>query len=332
MTPLRVGVIGVGAMGSIHAEHLAARVPNARLEAIADINGNTAKTVAAQLGVAKVYADASQLIADAEIDAVAICTLRPLHPTLIIEAAAASGKHIFCEKPLASTVEECDAAIAAVAQARVKLQIGFHRRFDPHFSQVRETISAGGIGEPRIMHMVSRAPNPVAGNASRSPADLFLETTIHDLDMARRLSGSEIAGVFAVGVPGAEAGTLEGAVLTLRMANGVVATIDNHLRSAYGYDQRVEVFGSGGAVSIANQTPHRATVADRHGVNTAPPLHFFAERYGDAYLAEMAAFVRSVIDGTEPLVTGADGRAAVVAALTAVESLAKGAPVVVGGA
>ena len=331
MTPLRVGVIGVGAMGSIHADHLATRIPDARLEAIADIDAKTAKLVAGQVGVARVYAAASQLIADPDIDAVVIATLRGLHPTLIAEAAAA-GKHVFSEKPLASTVGECDSAIAAVAKAGVQLQIGFHRRFDPHFAQVRATIADGSVGEPRIMHMISRDPNPVAGNASRSPADLFLETTIHDLDMARHLSGSEIVEVFAIGVPGADANSLEGAALTLRMANGVVATIDNHLRSAYGYDQRLEVFGSDGAVSVENQTPHRATLADARGVHSALPLHFFAERYGDAYLAEMASFVRCVIDDSELLVTGADGRAAVVAALAAVESLAKGRPVSVGDA
>jgi myo-inositol 2-dehydrogenase/D-chiro-inositol 1-dehydrogenase len=317
-------------MGSIHAEHLARRIPDARLEAIADIDANAADAVAAQLGVDKVYAEAAYLIADPDIDAVVIATLRALHPKLIAEAATV-GKHIFCEKPLASTVEECDAAIAAVAKARVKLQIGFHRRFDPHFSQVRETIAAGGIGEPRIMHMISRDPNPVAGNASRSPADLFLETTIHDLDMARHLSGTEIAEVFAAGVPGADAGSLEGAVLTLRMANGAVATIDNHLLSANGYDQRVEVFGSAGVVSVANQTSHRATLSDTRWVHPALPLAFFAERYDEAYLAEMVAFARCVIDDSEPMVTGADGRAAVVAALAAVESLKKGTPMRVEG-
>lgn len=329
MKQLRVGVIGVGAMGSIHSEHLATRIPHARLEAIADIDASIAKAVAAQLGVDKVYGEASQLIADPEIDAVAICTLRPLHPTLIA-AAATADKHVFCEKPLASTVEECDAAIATIAKADLKLQIGFHRRFDPHFAQVRETIAAGGVGEPSIMHMISRDPNPAAGNASRSLADLFLETTIHDLDMARHLAGSEIAEVYAVGVPGTDAGSLEGTIVTLRMTNGVAATIDNHLHSAYGYDQRVEVFGSAGSVSIANQTAHRATIADRRGVHDALPLHFFAERYGEAYLAEMAAFVHSVIDDSEPMVTGADGRAAVIAALAAIESLAKDAPVRIG--
>lgn len=321
---LRVGVIGVGAMGSIHAEHLASRVPGARLEAIAEVNPKRARTEAKRLGVSKVWTEDAPLLRDADVDAVVIATLRGQHSKLIIEAARA-GKHIFCEKPLGSTLKECDAALDAVAKAGVTLQIGFHRRFDAHFAQVGETIRRGGIGEPRMMHMISRDPNPVAGNAGRSPADLFLETTIHDLDMARHLSNSEIAEVFAVGV---EAGPgLEGAIVTLRMANGVVATIDNHLRSAYGYDQRVEVFGSGGAVSIQNQTPDNATVSDKRGVHAALPLRFFAERYDEAYLAELAAFVRCVNEATEPPVTGDDGRRAVVAALAAVKSLGSGRPV-----
>jgi myo-inositol 2-dehydrogenase/D-chiro-inositol 1-dehydrogenase len=323
---VRVGVIGVGEMGSIHAEHLASRVPGARLEAIAETNSKRARAAGRRFGVSKVWTEDAPLFRDTEIDAVVIATLRGLHPRLIIEAARA-GKHIFCEKPLGSTLRECDAALDAVAKAEVKLQIGFHRRFDAHFAQVWETIRRGSIGEPRMMHMISRDPNPVAGNAGRSPEDLFLETTIHDLDMARHLSGSEIAEVFAVGV---EAGQgLEGAIVTLRMANGVVATIDNHLRSAYGYDQRVEVFGSGGAVSIQNQTPDNTTLSDKRGVHAALPLHFFAERYDEAYLAELVAFVRCVNEGTEPPVTGDDGRRAVVAALAAVKSLDSGKPVAV---
>lgn len=325
---LKIGVIGVGAMGSIHAEHLATRIPGARLAAIADVDAKRGKAVAKRLGVAKLYREAAELIADPEIDAVVIATLRDLHPKLIADSAHA-GKHIFCEKPLGSTLRECDASLNAVEKADVTLQIGFHRRFDPHFIEVRESIRRGGIGEPRIMHMTSRDPNPVAGNASRSPADLFLETTIHDLDMARHLSGSEIAEVFAAGV--GESSALEGAVLTLRMANGVVATVDNHLHSAYGYDQRVEVFGSGGAVSIANQTPHCATLVDNRGAHSSLPLRFFAERYGDAYLAELVAFISCIADGREPAVTGADGRAGVEAALAAVKSLATGKPVSVGG-
>jgi len=323
---LRVGVIGVGAMGSIHAEHLATRIPGARLEAVAEVRRKRAKSVGERFGVSKVYAEATQLIADPDIDAVVVATLRALHPKLIIDAARA-GKHIFCEKPLGSTLKECDAALAAVSKAGVKLQIGFHRRFDPSFAAVRDTIARGGIGDLRIMHMTSRDPNPVAGNAGRLPEDLFLETTIHDLDMARHLSGSEIIEVYAIGVGGPTRSVLGGAVVSLRMANQVVATVDNHLHSAYGYDQRVEVFGSTGAASVQNRTPNSATVVDKRGAHSALPLHFFAERYAEAYRVELEAFVRCVTENTEPAVTGEDGRAGVVAARAAVKSLQTGRPV-----
>ena len=320
--PLRCGVIGVGAMGRIHAQNLAYRLPLTTLAGVADADPGVAKSVAEALGVPS-FASASDLIAYA--DAIVIATPRRFHAPLIEEAAAA-GKHVFSEKPLASTLDECDAAISAVQQAGVKLQIGFHRRFDANFRAVHEAISSGEVGAPLIVHTVSRDPYPAAGNASRSADDLILETSIHDLDMARFLTGSEIAEVFAV--PVGESGSgIEGMVLTLRMANGAAVTIDNHLHSAYGYDQRVEVFGSGGMVTIANETAHRARTSTRQAVTQALPLHFFAERYSDAYADELGAFAKCIADGTEPLVTGADGRAAVAAAVAALESLATGAPV-----
>jgi myo-inositol 2-dehydrogenase/D-chiro-inositol 1-dehydrogenase len=326
---LGFGVIGVGAMGRIHARHLASRVPGARLVAVADVDDLAATAVAEELG-GQAYERDSDLLTDPAVEAVVIATPRAFHKQLVIDAAAA-GKHLFCEKPLASTVEECTAAMAAAETAKVKLQIGFHRRFDASFSEVHDTITAGGVGALRTMHMTSRDPEPAAGNASRSPADLILETSIHDLDMARYLSASEIVEVYAAPVAAEEAGSLEGVLLQVRMANGVVATIDNHLHSAYGYDQRVEAFGTGGMVSIGNETPHRATVSSRSGVVEPLPLRFFEERYDAAYTAELAAFARCIAEGSEPAVTGADGRAAVAAALAALRSLEKGTPVRVEG-
>jgi len=317
-----VGVIGVGAMGRIHAEHLATRIHGARLAAIADTNAAVLRTEALRLGVIA-YPDHAALLAQPNVDAVTICTLRGSHAAIIKDAAAA-GKHIFCEKPFTGSLEEIDDAIAAVEKAGVLLQVGFNRRFDPSFSHVHDTIVAGGIGAPQIIHLVSRDP---AGNASRVPADLLFETTIHDLDMARYLARSEITSVYAIGIAAAESGRLDGAILTLQFANGVVATIDNHLQSAYGYDQRLEVFGPGGALSIANETPHRATLSNESGVIDPLPMHFFAERYVDSYVAEMSAFARCVSEGSAPPVTGSDGRAAVVAALAALDSLREGRPI-----
>jgi myo-inositol 2-dehydrogenase/D-chiro-inositol 1-dehydrogenase len=314
-----VGVIGVGAMGRIHAEHLATRVPGARLVAIADVNVEVARTEADRLGVTG-YSEDAALLADPSVDAVAICTLRGTHGQIARDAAAA-GKHIFCEKPFTGSLEEIDETVAAVARADVLLQVGFNRRCDPSFRHVHESIAAGAIGAPQIIHLISRDP---AGNSSRVPADLLFETTIHDLDMARHLTGSEITTFHAIGIPAAEPGRLDGVILTLQFANGVLATIDNHLQSAYGYDQRLEVFGARGALSIANETPHRATLASKAGVIEPLPLHFFAERYVESYIAELSAFARCVTEKMVPPVTAADGRAAVVAALAALDSLKQG--------
>jgi myo-inositol 2-dehydrogenase/D-chiro-inositol 1-dehydrogenase len=312
-------------MGHLHAEHLATRIPLARLVAIADINIDVARGEAKRLDVAA-YPDHAALLADPAVAAVAICTPRGTHAQIIKDAAAA-GKHIFCEKPFAGNLEEIDDAKTAVASAGVLLQVGFNRRFDPSFAHVHDQIVAGAIGAPQIIHIVSRDPEPADGQASRSPADLILETTIHDLDMARYLAGSEITSVHALGLPASEPGRLEGAIIVLRLANGVIATIDNHLRSAFGYDQRLEVFGAGGALSIANETPHRATLSDKSGVLEPLPLHFFAERYADSYIAELAAFTRCIAENAVPPVTAAEGRAAVVVALAALDSLREGRPV-----
>ncbi len=322
---LGFGVIGAGAIGRLHAKHLATHIPRARLVAIADINAAVARSEAERLNVAA-YPDHAALLADPAVAAVAICTPRGTHARIIKDAATA-GKHIFCEKPLAGSLEEIDDAMESVERTGVTLQVGFNRRFDASFAHVHDQIVAGAIGAPQVIHIVSRDPEPADGQASRSPADLILETTVHDLDMACYLAGSEITSVHALGLPESEPGRLEGAIIVLRLANGVIATIDNHLRSAFGYDQRLEVFGTAGALSIANETPHRATLASKAGIVDSLPLHFFAERYADSYIAELSAFARCVAEETVPLVTASDGRAAVVAALAALDSLREGRPV-----
>lgn len=321
---MRFGVVGVGAMGSLHAEYLAKRVPNAALVAIADVDIAAAHTVAGRLEVEHAYQTATELIAAASVDAIVVASPRRTHAGAIIEAAEV-GKHTFSEKPLANTIEEIDSATAAVEKAGVALQVGFHRRFDASFRHVRDSIARGEIGEPRIVHSVSR--DPVWGTSSRLPEDLLLETTIHDFDMVRWMSGSEIVEVHAVGIPATGPGRLEGVIVSLRLKNGSVATIDNHVASAYGYDQRVEVFGTQAVASVANIPSHQASVTGAEGELHAPPLHFFAERYEDAYIAELVAFTKCVIDGTTPAIGASEARAAQVVAFAALESLRTGATV-----
>ncbi len=321
-----VGVIGVGAIGRLHAENLAVRVPGARLVAVADVNGEAARACAEQLKAPYAFEHYRELLAHPDVQAVAICSPRGTHAAAIAEAAAV-GKHIFCEKPIGCGLAEIDGALAAVQRAGVKLQIGFNRRFDPDFRQVYDTVAAGVIGTPRTVHMVSRDP-PQAG-AAPTIADLFLETAVHDLDMARYLTASEVESVYAIGSRAAGQGAEEAdaAITTLRFASGAIGTIDNSLRSAFGYDQRVEVFGTEGAISTENETAHRATLSDRQGLHAALPLPFFRERYAASYVAEMRAFIDCIRDGGEPSVSGADGRAAVLLALAAMRSYREGRPV-----
>lgn len=311
-------------MGNLHAEYIARHVPYATLVAIADVDIAGAHTVAGRLGVEHVYQTLTELLAAVSIDAIVVASPRRTHAGAIIEAAG-SGKHIFSEKPLANTIDEIDAARAAVDKAGFVLQVGFHRRFDASFRHVREAIARGEVGEPRIVHSISR--DPVWGTSSRLPEDLLLETTIHDFDIVRWMSGSEIVDVHAVGIPAAESGRLEGVIVSLRLKNGSVATIDNHVASAYGYDQRVEVFGSQAVASVANVASHQASVTDAGGELHAPPVHFFAERYEDAYIAELVAFTKCVIDGSTPVVGAGEARAAQAAAFAALESLRTGATV-----
>ncbi len=321
-----VGVIGAGAIGRLHAEHLASRVPGAALVAIADVNRTAAEECAARCGVSAVRESYRGLLSDPAVEAAVICSPPDTHAQ-IIEEAAALGKHVFCEKPIGCDLGRIDRALAAVARAGIKLQVGFNRRFDPNFRYVREVVASGKIGRPYILHITSRDPELPPAHGVEGYAGLFLDTTVHDFDMARYLMGSEVTSVYALaGAMVHKAGDVDTALVTLRFANGAVGTIDNS-QTVYGYDQRVEVFGSEGAIAVDNEKPHRATLSDREGVHTALPLHFFRERYAASYIAEMSAFIDCILRDADPPVTGADGRMAVLLALAAQRSYEEDRPV-----
>jgi myo-inositol 2-dehydrogenase/D-chiro-inositol 1-dehydrogenase len=328
---LRFGVIGAGRIGKIHAENLATRVPCVAVAAIADIDTKTAQETAARLHIPVVYADYHDILSDPTIDAVAICSSTDTHAKIVIEAAQA-GKHIFCEKPIDHDLAKIDAALAAVEQAGVKLQIGFNRRFDPNFANVRDMVADGKVGTPQIVRITSRDPAPPPVSYIKVSGGMFLDMTIHDFDMARFLTGSEVVEVFtAAGVMVdqaiGEAGDVDTAVITLRFANGAIGTIDNSRKAVYGYDQRVEVFGSGGMVQAFNNTPHNDVYANADGVQSAKPLYFFLERYTESFIAEMKAFVKSIIEDSQPPVTGNDGRIPVMIGMAAKKSYLENRPV-----
>jgi myo-inositol 2-dehydrogenase / D-chiro-inositol 1-dehydrogenase len=331
MGTLQVGLIGAGRIGKIHGETLARRLDGVRLVAVADIDLGAAEALAARLEVPRAVDDYRRLLDDGTIDAIVIASASDTHAQ-IIEEAAPAGKDIFCEKPIALDLARIDRALAAVAEAGVRLQVGFNRRFDPNFRKVREMVAAGRIGKPEVLRITSRDPAPPPIEYVQVSGGLFLDMTIHDFDMARYLVGSEVSEVYATGAvmvdPAiGEAGDIDTAVITLTFANGVIGTIDNSRRAVYGYDQRVEVFGSEGMVAVSNEGPDRHTYANGDGIHSSLPYYFFLERYLGSYIAEMRAFAEAITGGTEPPVTGEDGRLPVVMGLAAQKSLREKRPV-----
>jgi myo-inositol 2-dehydrogenase/D-chiro-inositol 1-dehydrogenase len=328
---VNIGVIGAGRIGRLHADNLVARVPNARVLAIADVVESAAQETATRLNIPIATNDYHEILSNPDIRAVAICSATDTHAQIIIEAAQA-GKHIFCEKPIDFDLNRIDAALAAVEKAGVTLQVGFNRRFDPNFSQVRNVIKSGGIGEPHVLRITSRDPGPPPISYIKVSGGIFLDMTIHDFDMARFLIDSPVTEVFAAGgvlVDSAigEAGDIDTAVVTLRFENGTIGIIDNSRKAVYGYDQRVEVFGSKGAVTTENNTPHRTVISDAGGVHSPLPLHFFLERYNESYIIEMQAFIKAIENDEMPSVTGIDGRIPVVMGLAATKSYHENRPV-----
>lgn len=328
---LRFGVIGAGRIGKIHAENLATRIPGAEVAAIADVDLKSAQELAAHLHVPTAVEDYHTILSDPTIDAVAICSSTDTHAKIVTEAAQA-GKHIFCEKPIDHDLAKIDAALQAVEKAGVKLQIGFNRRFDPNFRKVRTMVAEGKIGDPHIIRITSRDPAPPPVSYVKVSGGMFLDMTIHDFDMARYLSGSEVEEVYvAAGVmvdPGiGEAGDVDTAVITLRFANGAIGTIDNSRKAIYGYDQRIEVFGSQGMVQAHNNTPDNDVYFNADGVHAAKPLYFFLERYMDSFIAELKDFVQSIQKNTTPPVVGVDGRIPVLIGMAAKKSYLEHRPV-----
>jgi myo-inositol 2-dehydrogenase / D-chiro-inositol 1-dehydrogenase len=329
---LRVGVIGVGRIGRMHAELLARRVPGAAVTRIHDAHEASARHVAEQLGVTAA-AEVDELLRAADVDAVAICSPTDTHADLIV-AAAEAGKAIFCEKPVSLDLDEVDRALAAVEAAGVPFQIGFNRRFDPAHAAVAAAVAAGDVGEPQIARITSRDPAPPPLDYIRRSGGIFLDMTIHDFDMARFVTGSEVVGVYARGGVRidpeiGDAGDLDTAVVVLEHANGCLTTIDNSRQAVYGFDQRVEVLGSGGMAASENPLAHSAAVRSADGMRGATLPYFYLERYIPSYLREWEAFVAAVSAGETPPVTGPDARAPLVIGMAAWRSVRESRPIAV---
>lgn len=329
---LKVGIIGAGRIGKVHTESICNYVKNAEVKAIADpfLSEETAAW-AKKLGVEVVTKDYHEILADPEIGAVLICSSTDTHSPISIEAIHAA-KHIFCEKPIDHDVAKINEVRKALEGTGLKYQVGFNRRFDHNFEAVRNAVQAGKIGEPHIVKITSRDPEPPSAAYVAVSGGMFLDMTIHDFDMARFLVGSDVEEVYvqsAVLVDPAigEAGDVDTAVITMKMTNGALAVIDNSRRAAYGYDQRAEVFGSKGMVAVENDSISNAKIATADGVTGEKPLFFFLERYMQAYAKEVTAFVDAVVNDTEVPVNQDDGLKAVLIGLAATKSAKEHRPV-----
>lgn len=328
MGKVNIGVIGVGRIGRMHTRNLKYQVLGVNVLGVADVLEKVAQGITKDLEIPISEKDYRVLLENKDIDAVVICSSSNTHAQIISEAAQA-GKHIFCEKPIALDIDKIDQAITAVKNAGVKLQVGFNRRFDPSFKKAKELVAKGTIGTPHLVRITSRDPEPPPISFVKVSGGIFLDMMIHDFDMARYLLDQEVVELMAVGsclVDPAigEAGDIDTAIVTLKYENGAWGTIDNSRKAVYGYDQRIEIFGSEGCVMVGNPTPTEVMVNGAEDTKTDKPLYFFIERYQEAFLAEMKEFIQCIQEDTKPPVSGFDGKISVQMGYAAKESLNKG--------
>ncbi|HHW7545538.1 TPA: inositol 2-dehydrogenase [Mannheimia haemolytica] len=329
---LKVGIIGAGRIGRVHSESISKYVKGAEIKAISDVKITEEFTAwAKSMGIPEVYDDYKKILQDPEIDAVLVCSSTNTHAPISIEAAQA-GKHVFCEKPVDADPAKIREVLSAVEKAGVKFQVGFNRRFDHNFKAIKDRVAAGDIGEPHVIRVTSRDPEAPPIEYVKVSGGMFFDMTIHDFDMIRYLSGSEVEEVFAVGTvlvnpEIGKAGDIDTAVITLKLKNGAIGVIDNSRKAAYGYDQRAEVFGSKGAIHITNDTGSTAVFSGENGVVAEKPKYFFLERYMQSFADEISCFVDSVVNDKPTLVNGNDGLQPVLIALAAKKSLEENRPV-----
>ena len=329
--PVRIGLLGCGRIGSMHAELLSQRVPDTALAAVFDVFDGAAASVAEAFGARHASSSAEVIEAD-DVDAVVICSSTDTHMDLLVEVAEA-GKPAFVEKPLSLDLAEVDRGIAAATEAGIAVQVGFNRRFDPAHRHVRDRVAAGDVGDVHLVRISSRDPDPPPISYIEVSGGIFCDMTIHDFDMTRFVTGSDAVEVYATGgvrVDPAigEAGDLDTAVIVVTHENGAITTIDNSRRAVYGYDQRLEAFGSGGMASSDNPPSATARYWGPQGSHGLPLSYFFVERYTASYLAEWDAFVATVRGAPSP-VSLADGRAPLVMGLAAWRSVREGRPVAI---
>ncbi|HAU1150393.1 TPA: inositol 2-dehydrogenase [Legionella pneumophila] len=326
----RIGIVGAGRIGRLHAENILFHLPQFELMAIADPQIDT--NWAEKLGIATVSTQSEDVLCHPDLDAVLIASPSHLHLEQIITASL-HGKAIFCEKPIGLNEEEIEKTLNIIKNNNTLLQLGFNRRFDPGFANIQKRVQLGEIGSPHILRITSRDPACPSKEYCATSGGIFMDMSIHDFDMARFLMQSEVVEVYATGAvlinPDFEQfDDVDTAIIQLRFANGAFGVIDNSRQAIYGYDQRVEVFGSGGMLLAENQLEHTVSRYSANATDSAKPQYFFLERYHQAYLTELNAFYSAWNDNQTSPVSGLDGLQALRIAKAAKQSLETRLPVV----
>jgi myo-inositol 2-dehydrogenase/D-chiro-inositol 1-dehydrogenase len=328
--PVNIAVIGTGRIGSVHTRNLVRSIHEANVVAVCDIRLEVAQALGDELGIDRVVKDYHELLEDKSVEALLIATNTNTHAAIVKDCAEA-GKHIFCEKPLALDLQSTDEVIETVDRTGVKLQIGFNRRFDHNFRQVKEIVSSGKIGRPCILHIINRDPEPPTYEYSATCGGMFLDMSIHDFDMVRFQIG-EVEQIYAIGnvlmAPYLkELGDVDVDIISLKFVNGTIGSIDNSRQCAYGYDQQLEVFCTHGTALARNEQENTSVMGDGAGFHSAKVPYSFIQRYADGYITEVRQFLQCVRDNQHVTPTAQDSRMAVLLGLAAWQSIRQNQPV-----
>ncbi|WP_083988308.1 inositol 2-dehydrogenase [Companilactobacillus ginsenosidimutans] len=323
-----IGIIGMGRIGNVHYKNLK-RISNVTIKYIADIVA-TDEWPAKYSEAEKIVTDYHEILNDPEVQAVMICTPTDLHPEMTI-AAAKAGKDIFCEKPVGFNDKDIMEAFETVKKCNVKFEVGFNRRFDKNFKRIVDHRENGDIGDEQILKITSRDPEPPSMDYVKRSGGIFMDMTIHDFDMARFITDAEVDQVYVAGnvmvdPKIGEAGDIDTAIITLQFKNGMMGVIDNSRQAVYGYDQRIELFGSKGMSKADNVLDSTTTFSGKDDVSADKPTFFFLQRYIDAYKTELESFLDAVRGNHEVECSFEDGIKAIRLAQAAKKSLNSGKP------
>ncbi len=327
-----LGLIGAGAIGRVHADNIHRNIKGARLAAVADVDQKAAKSVA---GEAKIYSDFHEMIRDPSVEAIIVCT-PPFLKMEITKEAAAAGKAVFCEKPISVTLQDTDRMVDIVKKGGIKFQVGYQRRFDPSYLKAKQAMESGELGQLLLLKEHNRdPPGPILGWSTmpEKSGGIFLDTTSHDFDAVRWLSGSEVERVYAEGAALVyeelrKNGDFDTTTVVMKLQSGALAYVDSCYNTAYGFDARLEMLGTKAAVSVDMGEKSFAHVMTQGGTSNEY-FNGFAARWSQAYRDEIADFVDSIRTGGDVKVGIADGREALKIGLAARASIVEGRPVLV---